>query len=307
MKNYKWIVRLEGGLGNQLFQYANARALQRCFGGKILLDLHTYNEKQIRSLSLNNFAIPTDVVFYGEKTNMLLTAYFRLLNRIASKLQIADKSNCRTYRIFSRFGLYQQYQVRAFENLIEPKLRSNYISGNWISPKFFRGIEDTLRRELLVKSEISDESKTLLSHIQSCNSVCVHVRLGDYLAPEWKDKLYICNEEYYQKAINLISSKVENPVFFIFSNRHKDITWLKENYDLKGNIVYVDLSNPDYADLKLMYSCKHFIMSNSTYSWWAQFLGSDKDKIVVAPSRFNNIPKWDMTDIYQDNWNIIKI
>lgn len=133
------------------------------------------------------------------------------------------------------------------------------------------------------------------------------MRLGDYLAPEWKDKLYICTPEYYQKAVELMKMKVQNPVFFIFSNRPKDFEWIKEHIHLDAKIVYVNLGNSDYEDLKLMYSCKHFIMSNSTYSWWAQWLGEYRQKVVIAPSRFNNYPRWDMSGIYMDSWNLIDL
>lgn len=305
----KEILRLEGGLGNQLFQYANARALQQAWGTETMyLDLHAYNAKQIRSLSIHHFHIPENIrPLPNTLATKIMLGYFRFLNRIASVIQNHNRASIATYHFLCKLGLYQQYQVRAFDNKVKPLTPCIYLSGNWISPKFFQGIEDLLRKELIVKTPLNEASLRIKRQILQCNSVCIHIRLGDYLDPQWKDKLYICTEEYYQKGIDYITAKVENPIFFVFSNRHQDIEWIKKNYKFSDKTVYVDLSNPDYEDMVLMYSCKHFIMSNSTYSWWAQFLGASPEKIVVAPSRFNNYPKWDMTDIYQDHWHIINV
>ena len=73
-------------------------------------------------------------------------------------------------------------------------------------------------------------------------------------------------------------------MFFVFSTGHDDIEWIKENYHFNANIQYVDLDNPDYEELRLMKACKHFIISNSTFSWWAAFLARNKTKIVWVPS-----------------------
>ena len=101
----------------------------------------------------------------------------------------------------------------------------------------------------------------------------------------------------------------ENPVFYVFSNSHEDLEWIEENYkfhDLSGNgrninTVFVDLNNPDYEELRLMYSCKHFIISNSTFSWWGAWLGSAPGKIVIAPQRWN-LEFTNDTNIYDPSW-----
>lgn len=306
----KWILRLEGGLGNQLFQYAHTRALQIKYGGEIYFDTHAYTSKQIRQLSLNHLNIPpyknSNELSLFEKSNLrmkqflhnlLMRCYMRNLYRFTQK----------TYEKIVRCGIYLQYQTPTFDSFKQPVCKLNYVSGNYLTEPFFAGAEEILRKELLVKEPFGQKSEEVFKHIQSCNSVCLHVRLGDYLAPEWKDKLYICTPEYYQKAVELMKMKIQNPVFFIFSNRPKDFEWIKEHIHLDAEIVYVNLGNSDYEDFKLMYSCKHFIMSNSTYSWWAQWLGEYSQKVVIAPSRFNNFPRWDMSGIYMDSWNLIDL
>ena len=104
-----------------------------------------------------------------------------------------------------------------------------------------------------------------------------------------------------------ITEQVENPVFYVFSNSSDDINWIKENYDFSDyNVEYVDLNNPDYEELRLMYSCKHFIISNSTFSWWAQYLCENENKIVIAPSEWNRHFD-DCSGIYMPEWQVIEV
>ena len=116
----------------------------------------------------------------------------------------------------------------------------------------------------------------------------------------------MCNEYYYETAVKKMGELVEKPVFYIFSNSHQDFQNIKKMFDFGDAVIkYVDMSNKDFEDLYLMSHCKHFIVSNSTYSWWGQYLSTNSNKIVMAPVRWNNLetdPGWDPRDIYMDNW-----
>lgn len=306
----KWIIKLEGGLGNQLFQYAHAKALQYRFGGEIFIDTHAFNKKQIRSLSVNHVCKePIKLINELGIFSLLKVRMLQLLHKYYKKRMLSNphQFNQNRYESLCKNGLYIQYKDTAFNSFVKPVRSINYVSGNYLSNTFFKGIDNIIKRDYCIQKKLSIKSQDLIEKIQACNSVCLHVRLGDYLAPEWKDKLYICTPEYYQKAVEMMKLKVENPVFYIFSNRPRDFEWIKDNLSINANIVYVNLGNSDYEDLKMMYSCKHFIMSNSTYSWWAQWLGKYNDKVIIAPSRFNNYPQWDMSDIYMDSWLLINI
>ena len=306
----RYVIRLEGGIGNQMFQYAHARALQMLCPGDIVFDTHTYTKKQIRHLSLNYLnIIPCLSVSDLSCSELLVLKYKQVIHKIAKKISIKLPSFFTQwhYEKLSRMGVYMQYQYKEFDSLIMPNTQVNYVTGTYLAPCFFKGSEKLLLEELKVKEELSGKSLDMLKKIEGCNSVCVHIRLGDYLSPQWKDKLYLCTENYYLKAVDIMSQRVKNPVFFVFSNRHKDIEWIRRNYKFPCEVVYVDLSNPDYADLQLMYSCKHFVLSNSTYSWWGQWLSNNKSKVVVAPSRFNNVPAWDMSGIYSEDWITIDV
>ena len=306
----KYIVRLEGGIGNQMFQYAHVRALQNLYPGDIIYDTHTYTKNQIRHLSLDHLNVTrcadTNSLSIVERIKLrIVQAIHKILKKI--NIRYPNKFDQMTYGLMIKIGIYMQFRYKEFDSLVKPCRSLNYISGTYLAPYFFKGVDKELKFELSVRDDLTPKSKKVLRQIQSTNSVCIHIRLGDYLNPEWKDRLYICTEEYYKKAIDLMRTKVENPTFYVFSNNHKDIEWIKLNYQLPDDLVYVDLCNPDYEDLKLMYNCKHFIISNSTYSWWGQWLSASKDKVVIAPSRFNNVLTWDMSGIYSEDWLIIPV
>lgn len=306
MGNYtrKIVVKIEGGLGNQLFQYAHAVALQKKLDADIYIDRHAFTKKQIRSCALSNYVL-------NEKTKTdiplplkLLTFVYIFLARIVAKFGLIPNQN--RYERFAKFGLYYQYQNRCFNSLIESRSMFCYITGNWLSNKYFSEVEKDIKRALVKKEALPDACNEMLNKIISSESICIHIRLGDYLSPQWKDKLYVCTPEYYRNAIKEMKGKVPNAKFFVFSNRHKDFEMIQNEYNL-GDVTYVDMGNSDVDDMELMRNCKHFIMSNSTYSWWAQYLCENSKKIVIAPSRFNNYEKWDMADIYMDNWSILSV
>ena len=84
-----------------------------------------------------------------------------------------------------------------------------------------------------------------------------------------------------------IAERAKNPVFYIFSDNLKEIEWIKENYHFDFDVQYIELNNPDYEELRLMYQCKHFVIANSTFSWWGSYLAANEDKIIVAPKIWN--------------------
>ena len=155
------------------------------------------------------------------------------------------------------------------------------------TPDVISGIEDELKEVFTVKTEASPENAALLSEISSCNAVCLHIRRGDYgLYPAYQ----VCGEAYYAEAVRQAKEALSNPVFYVFSNTQEDIQWIKEHYHFDANVRYVELENPDYEELRLMMNCRHFIISNSTFSWWAAVLSAESDerKRVWAPSRWFN-------------------
>ena len=146
---------------------------------------------------------------------------------------------------------------------------------------------DQIKKELHVRKEPSDKNKEKIEELQQCNAVCVHIRRGDYVSNEKNRALVVCDETYYKRGMEYIAERVENSVFYIFSDNLQEINWIKENYHFDYNVQYIELNNLDYEELRLMYQCKHFIIANSTFSWWGAYLSANEDKVIIAPATWN--------------------
>lgn len=322
-------VIIKDGLGNQLFQYAYARFLQYlyCEKGKMeqiainpYFIQHTeFKDNDKRDMAIHHFFLNDNVIFLDNKEQIDGMNKFKRrcifatplceLYRWRIKKQKIDTGIIFKYR--GERGLYYTYS--SYTDYPSPisKVANKFVFGFFQTESNFSPIADVIRKELKVKDLPSRENADMIKHIQSLNAVCLHIRRGDYLNPRWKN-LQICTFEYYNNAINIILDKVEEPVFFVFSNTHSDIEWIRENYhfkDEKGKreikLVYVDMANPDYEELRLMYSCKHFIISNSTFSWWGAWLSDYSNKVVCAPDRWN-LSTDDDSKIYCKDWIKVK-
>ena len=295
-------VCLRDGLGNQLFTYAYARSVQLANNEKHLyFDTKDFTN-DVRSYALDHFKLNDSIKKFSRVKQM---AYRTLIRAKMGKEFFSNPTEAQFKKLAGK-GVYFNFNPYAACPSYKSSSKFKMVRGYYQSPQNFKDIEDVMKNELTVITPPSPENKAMLEQILGENSVCVHVRRGDYTNnPRWSKELNICDFDYYRKAMDIISGQTEDPVFYIFSNCHEDIEWIKENYKFDGNVKYVDLSNPDYEEFRLMYSCKHFIISNSTFSWWAQYLSGNKDKIVVAPSIWNRSA--DASNIYMDSWKLIDI
>ena len=298
-----------GGLGNQMFQYAFVRALQLEYGIDFQYNTTVYDNRinADRQFALDVMNITRPYKVQVEKEGQEI---FDIYNNIMNKVKKIKRLNIIPTNIIWNYlnkkhlycsvkGPYKYHTSRIYG-------QDGIILGSFQSFKYFSKYADIISKELKVIKKPNSINSRMLTQIQGENAVCVHIRRGDYLNGQ-NNNLVICDYNYYLNAMNYIIQKEEQPIFFVFSNTHEDIVWIKENYKLPGNIVYVDLSNPDYEELRLMYTCKHFIISNSTFSWWAQFLAENKDKRVVAPSIWDKSKGIDYKDIYMEGWYLIDV
>lgn len=163
-----------------------------------------------------------------------------------------------------------------------------YLDGYWQNEKFFNIYRDELIRQFAIKHSLTGICGELLDRIKnSGNSVGVHIRRGDYVKnPDYTKKYGLCSIDYYIKAIEYCNGHLKDPVFFIFSD---DISWAKENIPIP-DAVFIDHDNPPWIDLELLKNCRHQVIANSTFSWWAAWLNENQDKIVIAPERWYNDP-----------------
>lgn len=299
------ILFLRDGLGNQMFQYAFVRNLQIKSGAKLKIDINNFKtDRWGRNCSLQYLNVSNDI-FMKPSIGRIFRKFFNLKYKILKgnpKFDLSTKDHGIIIKddFVCVLSAYYDNEFKIANNKIV------MIEGCFQLEKLFEENKEIILKELRVKRAPTQQNIEMIEKIKSTNSVCVHVRRGDYLHNSWASALNICDYNYFIKGMEHISSRVENPVFYVFSNSSEDIQWIKDNYDFsKYNVEYVDLNNPDYEELRLMYNCKHFVISNSSFSWWAQYLGEFEKKIVVAPSVWNR--NLDAKGIYQDDWVLVEV
>lgn len=318
---------IKDGLGNQMFQYAYARLLAeeyrkqgQCEHIGIVTDfINKRNDEgnEERKMSLQHLVLNDDVTIIPDERQKNMMRQFKLRTLLSSG--ISELIRWRLFRIFKstdalaerrgRSGIYYPYGPYPYHPVTLSKKTHKFVFGFFQNFTYVHSIANLLRHELKVKTSPSAENKAVLDEISKVNAVCLHIRRGDFLNNRWKH-LQICDYNYYSRSIDKILEKTTHPVFYVFSNTHEDLQWISENYHFNQvypdtctpiDIRYVDLSNPDYEELRLMYSCKHFIISNSTFSWWAAWLSSFQNKIVCVPERWNLEYDNDI-NIYDPSW-----
>jgi len=292
-------LRLAGGLGNQMFEYCALRSFMLEHNLKGNISLKGITNKTHNVYSLNHFYINKEVEIKETETikskinHLIYGFYCVFLVRKKNGFQIMKK----VQPILNYFGFY--CVPDGYMDLQGSTSKNQVMVGYYQSLKYFDKYKEILKEELTVKEKILPRNKKILENIEKNNSVCIHIRRGDYVGSNHQ----VCTIEYYLKAIQEIKKHVNNPKFFVFSD---DISWVKENINFKEDVTYIEGNNPNYEELRLMYSCKHFIISNSSFSWWAQYLTKNKKRITIAPSKWFQNPN-QKVDIYEDDWIIINV
>lgn len=273
-----------GGLGNQMFGYAFARSLQLKYCCDTYIDISDFNNRyENRKFLLDRLNISNKILIKNcNKFNILY--FFRLF---------ASKFPKFTYKILLIFNIYL-WKEHEIINIFDLKSNKNYyFYGYWQSLEYFKNYDFIIKNELKVNLKFLNTDDQIYNLITNNNSICVHVRRGDYI----KNKLLICDLNYFNDSIKYFNLKFDNPLFFIFSD---DIIWCKNNI-INKNSIFIDNNYKDYEELQLMSMCKHYIISNSSFSWWAQHLSENKNKIVIAPDYW--LPgKIKNECIYENQW-----
>ena len=263
------IVRLRGGLGNQLFQYAAARALAVHKSVELKADLYTYTKHPYRKFELKYFNI--DLPEASRKEVHAFTGsnpLIRYLNK---------KSN-----YFYCPLVCSQPHYHYFEDFLNLP-SSVYLSGYWQSEKYFYAIKDIIKSEITPRVKPDQYNDELIHEMDSVESIAVHVRHGDYTTNiNYKSFFSQPGREYYANAISHIRNNHPSPKFYFFSD---NIPWCRATFKDLPDAVFISHNTGDesYKDLLLISSCKHQIIANSTFSWWGAWLNPNRQKTVIAP------------------------
>lgn len=289
------IVRLLGGLGNQMFQYAFGRKLAQLHHTNIGFELDgLFAGEDIRSeYKLNIFGIEQPRIPFAHTIKHRRKTMYKstFLNNI--------------YKSF--YGYIDIHELGHFaynENFIKNSTKNAYVRGLWQSEKYFQDISGIIRSEFQVKIPPNTSNQRIIDKINlSENAISLHVRRGEFANKnEYNDTIGTCNRSYYDNAISILIKKYKNIDFFIFSD---DIAWCKtefNNLDQPTNFIDFNDASTDYEDLRLMSLCKHNIIANSTFSWWGAWLNQNPHKIVIAPQKWFSGWDYDTKDLIPENW-----
>jgi hypothetical protein len=297
------VVRLEGGLGNQLFQYCHGLAVQAQVGGRLVLDRRLIRDDPSKAKALDMVA-DLDPNWL---TDSLVCSVLRAYAWVAITLEQSRKgSPVAASQRLARLGVYHPFTLRHVE-LKVAKLPYHFLHGNFMSERYFQSALSRVQSCIDPDRVLGPRTTDLVARIGASNSVAIHIRRGDYLHDQWREKLHVCTDDYYARAIDIIRKQVKEPVFFVFSNNQEDTQWIRDNYRfLPQETVFVPPGSSDIEHFALMAKCRHFIIANSTYSWWASYLSSHPEKVTVAPSPWNR-GAWDMTDLYITDWKLVDL
>lgn len=280
------VIQLSGGMGNQMFQYALYLQLKELKRNVKIDDWTEYGEREARPIRLPVFNAgytrPTET-----EMKCLTDSYLDIGSKIRRKLT-------------GRKTAEYKEESSLFDRKILEMERA-YLVGCWQSEKYFKSIENKVKNAFtFCNIELTEEMLKYEEAIKNTNSVSVHIRRGDYLK---EDQIYggICTEEYYERGMKRMKEEQPDCHFFIFTN---DVPWVKEH--MKGKDITVIEGNTEdtgYIDMYLMTQCKHFIIANSSFSWWGAYLGTSKDKRVLAPKQW--MQGKDCRDIYTEEMWVI--
>ena len=296
-------LKINGACGNQFFQYAFARMVQEKTGGELIIDYQYVRRNSILWAGSDNLLKDFNVVPYQylsrpKNPKLVCILAINLIKRLF-RLHNFEKRTYHFYlwlaRHLERFGIY--YFDTAFYPFHFYRNKNIIIRGYFESPRYFEEIDEKICKELMPKHPLLEQNIELYKVITGKPSVCITIRRLNVENPDLHD-VYQYEMDYFYHAMDYIREREPKAVWIVFSD---SIEWCKENFQPVGEVYYETPDNPIWEKIRLMSSCKHFIIHNSTFSWWAQHLSQNPDKILVAPAKWMQRDDQPI-DIYEDNW-----
>jgi hypothetical protein len=279
------IAQVIGGLGNQMFQYASAKAISRQHGVRLKIDISGFANYPLRPFLLDQFTLSFEEP----------SAWESLLIRVsASRLGRLLPQDIRIRPV--------REQTHAHHSVNLPTSGTGvYLIGYWQSEKYFNEISEEIRADFTVRSKPSPINEALLTKIRASEAISLHVRRGDYVSNPVAAAYHgTCSLDYYREAIKILLQRVQSPHFFVFSD---DIPWVRENLRFDHTVTFVDHNgDAPWEDIRLMSACRHFVIANSSFSWWGAWLSKHPSKTVIAPRRWFLTEEKDDCDQVPDSW-----
>ena len=305
-------VNLYGRCGNQMFQYAMARKLQITLDDLHPIRFRHFLHGNYGDYNLKEFKL-TENVQQIETEGSLINQFASPMQAFFSKVfagggQFVRGHSSRQKRkdfeeslgkVLTPMGIY----TTGCGNLpFSKKKHQNYfLDGNFENPLLFQDIRPQLLEEFKYNGTIQKKNMEFHNKIQTTESVCITIRRGNFFSEKYARERAICTEEYWNQALKKMHELKPDATYFVFSD---EVDWVKEHYTFFPN-TYFEIdgeSNSVGEKIEMMRSCKHFIISNSSFSWWAQWLGEAPDKIVIAPDRWLRTEDSFVYPLMDDSW-----
>ena len=266
------ISRINGGLGNQMFQYAIARSIAMHHSVDFKLDISSFEKNKQFGFRLNKLNAKIDIA-KKEEIEKYKGSESKISKIIRRFPLLSDVIYPKLYREKER----TVYDIDVFNS------SSLYLDGYWQNEKYFNEIKNELYEEFMPKGNLDEKIIEYEREIRQCTAVSIHVRRGDYLnIPD----IGVLDLNYYMSSVEYILSLFDNVKFFIFSN---DISWCENNFNFIKNKVFISGLSSEIDDLYLMSLCDHNIIANSSFSWWGGWLNKNEDKVVISPKNWMKV------------------
>ena len=288
------IPRILGGLGNQLFVYAAARRLALVNNAELAIDNVSgfrYDTKYQRHYQLDHFSIPCRMATSAE----CFEPFSRIRRNLYRRWNRRIPFEQRRYLVQER----HEFDSRLLD--LHPTKRL-YLEGNWQSERYFNDVEPQIRQDLQIRPPTDATNLACANYINQQPSVAVHVRFFDDPANTKGDNV---SNDYYSRAVQAMESKTSGAHYFLFSDNPEAARSRIPITDNRITLVHHNQGDENaYADLWLMSQCQHFIIPNSTFSWWAAWLAGHQDKIVIEPKfeEREGATPWDFDGLIPDQW-----
>jgi len=282
-----------GGLGNQMFQYAIGRALSLRRHTQLKLDISGFSQDPQRKYDLHLYNIQAEIATLQEVEKLKGKLNQGLGEKIVKIFSAKSPAISASYLKEKDMGFHPEI-LEAPDNV--------YLEGYWQSEKYFSDIAATIRKDFSMKTAPNIDNQKVLDQIHATTAISLHVRRGDYVSNTTANAFHgTTTLDYYKMAIDKLNNLIPGGTIFVFSD---DQTWVKENLKFTLPTIFVDCNDTDHAqdDLRLMASCQHHILANSTFSWWGAWLAEHPKQIVIAPKQWFKNPNISSKDLIPSRW-----
>ena len=288
------VVKLLGGLGNQMFQYAIGRVLSLKLNTDLKFDHDFFQGKDDEISTKRSFELHVFNIDFKKATDYdikLFTGKSRLQKKIEHEVPF-----------FKKYHLVIEKSHEFNATILDTK-NNSYLNGYWQSEKYFKSIRSILLKDFILKNPINTVNALNVLKCQNKNSVSIHIRRGDYVSNS-SNLLYhgICSLQYYYDAIHYLKGKINEDIkLFVFTD---DMVWVNENFKPEYNFEIINDNKgiDSFYDMYLMSICHHNIIANSSFSWWGAWLNTHPNKIVIAPKNWFETKDINSEDVIPENW-----